>query len=49
MDSHDWVGLVGLGMMFAGLAMISLPLALMVTGAVLLGVGLMGAVHRMRG
>ena len=42
-DGHDVLVVVGLGMVGAGLWMISVPLALCVVGVMLLGAGLLGA------
>lgn len=48
MDRWDWIALVGLALVAAGLWFVWWPLALIVPGVVLLVVGIVGAVVRGR-
>lgn len=42
-DGYDLLAVIGLGVLGAGLVMVSVPLALVVTGSFLMVVGLLGA------
>lgn len=45
-DGCDVLAAVGLGLLGAGVAMVSVPAALIVTGAVLMAMGIVGAYRK---
>ena len=49
LDARDLVGIAGLALLGAGCALLSVPLALVVVGALLLGMAIFPSIHKRGG